>query len=262
MIDSSASLPLSGEAKEVLRELGLTQYETRAYLALLGKGALTASQISEYAEVPYSKVYEVLASLEKKGWTKAERGRPSKYYPKSPSGALEAAKLRLDDMTKSWERTILSELQPLYERRGIREKPDIWILRGEFSILAKLKETLDTAKKEVMIAAPSLPKTLEDVVISMLTGLQNAGVNVLFMISREAKDWNLKRIGNIAEVRVRDQMFGGGVIVDSREAMLFLGEEKPTLVIWSNHLGLVKFARDYFQYLWNSSEKGMKLGFS
>ena len=255
MINSSASLPLSGEAKKVLRELGLTQYETRAYLALLDKGALTASQVSEYSEVPYSKIYEVLASLERKGWIKAERGRPSKYYPKSPSEALEAAKLRLEEITKSWEQTILSELQPLYEKRGIREKPDIWILRGEFSILAKLKETLDKARKEVMIAAPSLPKALETTFVSMLTRLQNAGVNVLFMVSREAKDWSLRKIANVAEVRVRDQMFGGGVIVDSREAMLFLGEEKPTLVIWSNHLGLVKFARDYFQYLWNSSEK-------
>ncbi|NIW11390.1 MAG: TrmB family transcriptional regulator [Gammaproteobacteria bacterium] len=187
MVNSSASQPLSGEAKKVLRELGLTQYETRGYLALLDKGALTASQISEHAEVPYSKIYEVLASLEKKGWVKAERGRPSKYYPKSPSEALEAAKLRLDEMTKSWEQAILSELQPLYEKRGIREKPDIWILRGEFSILAKLKETLDKAKKEVMIAAPSMQKALENTVISMLTRLQRAGVNVLFMISKEAK---------------------------------------------------------------------------
>lgn len=249
---NSASLPLSGEAKKVLNELGLTQYETRAYLALLDKGNLTASQISEYSEVPYSKIYEVLASLEKKGWIKAERGRPSKYYPKSPSEALEAAKLRLEEMTKSWEQAILSELQPLYEKQGIREKPDIWILRGEFSILAKLKETLRKAKKEVMIAAPSLPGTLEDTVVSTLTRLQNAGVNVLFMISREAKDWNSK-IASVAQVRVRDQMFGGGVIVDSKEAMLFLGEEKQTLVIWSNHLGLVKFARDYFQHLWESS---------
>jgi sugar-specific transcriptional regulator TrmB len=248
-------LPLSGEAKRVLRELGLTEYETRAYLALLDRGTLTASQISEHAEVPYSKIYEVLASLEKKGWIKAERGRPSEYYPKSPSEALEAAKLRLEEMTKSWEQIILSELQPLYEKRGIREKPDIWILRGEFHILAKLRELLDKAKKEVMIAAPSLPKTLENTVVSTLARLQNAGVNVLFMISREAKDWNLKKIANVAEVRVRDQMFGGGVIVDSKEALLFLGEEKPTLVIWSNHLGLVKFARDYFQFLWNSSEK-------
>ncbi len=49
-------------------------------------------------------------------------------------------------------------------------------------------------------------------------------------------------------------MFGGGIIADGKEAMLFLGEDKPTLVIWSNHVGLVGFAREYFQFLWDSSE--------
>jgi hypothetical protein len=50
-------------------------------------------------------------------------------------------------------------------------------------------------------------------------------------------------------------MFGGGIITDGKEAILFLGEEKPSLVIWSNHVGLVQFARDYFEFLWNSSKK-------
>jgi hypothetical protein len=68
------------------------------------------------------------------------------------------------------------------------------------------------------------------------------------------KDQDSKKIADLGEVRVREGMFGGGVIVDSREALLFLGEDKPTLVIWSNHMGLVKFARDYFQHLWESAE--------
>jgi len=38
--------------------------------------------------------------------------------------------------------------------------------------------------------------------------------------------------------------------------MLFLGEGKASLVIWSNHLGLVRFAREYFQFLWDTSKKG------
>jgi len=45
---------------------------------------------------------------------------------------LEAAKLRLEEMTRTWKQAILGELQPLYEKRGIREKPDMWISRGEF----------------------------------------------------------------------------------------------------------------------------------
>ncbi len=32
-------------------------------------------------------------------------------------------------------------------------------------------------------------------------------------------------------------MFGGGIIADGKEAMLLLGEDKPSLVIWSNHVG-------------------------
>jgi len=246
------SASVSEEARKVLREIGLTDYETRAYLILLEQGVMTASEVSEHGGVPYSKVYETLNSLERKGWIEAEKGRPSRYFPKAPSEALEAARLRLEDMVSGWRCVVLGELQPLYERRELLEKPDIWILRGEFSILAKLKEMLSGAKKELMVAAPTFAKDFVDTVISRLSQLRDSGVDVQVMVTR---DWDVEKMARIGEVRVRDGMFGGGVIADGKEALLFLGEDKPTLVIWSNHTGLVKFARDYFQYLWNSSEK-------
>ena len=243
---------ISEEARRVLREAGLTDYESRAYLSLLKRGVMTASEVSEHGSIPYSKVYETLNSLEKKGWVEAKRARPSRYYPKSPSEALEAARLRLEDMVGEWKRIVLGELQPLYERRELREKPDIWILRGEFSVLAKLREMLSTVKTELMVAAPDFAMSFIDASVPMLTRLRDTGVEVLVMVT---KDWAVEKIANIGEVRVRDTMFGGGVIVDAKEALLFLGEDKPTLVIWSNHKGLVKFARDYFQYLWSSSKR-------
>jgi len=246
---------ISQDARKVLKELGLTDYETRAYLALLEKGVLTASQVSQSADVPYSKVYETLTSLERKGWIKIEQDRPSRYYPKAPSEALATAKLQHEEMMKAWQKAISSELQPFYEKRDIREKPDIWILRGEFSTIAKLEEMLDKAKSELMIAAPFLPKTLTDSVTIALQRFQSTQVRIYIMVSKQAAVWNLKDLEHLAEMRVRDQMFGGGIIVDGREAILFLGEDKPTLVIWSNHLGLVQFAKDYFQHLWNSSHQ-------
>jgi len=246
------SAPVSEEARKVLREIGLTDYETRAYLILLERGVMTASEVSEYGGVPYSKVYETLNSLERKGWIEAERGRPGRYFPKAPSEALEAARLQLEDMVSGWRRVVFGELQPLYERRELLEKPDIWILRGEFSILAKLREMLSGTKKELMVAAPAFAKDFVDAVVSMLSQLRDVGVNVQVMVTR---DWDVEKMAKVGEVRLRDGMFGGGVVVDGREALLLLGEDKPTLVIWSNHTGLVKFARDYFQYLWSSSEK-------
>jgi len=246
------SASVSEEARKILREVGLTDYETRAYLILLERGVMTASEVSEHGSVPYSKVYETLNSLERKGWIEAERGRPSRYFPKSPSEALEVARLRLEDMVSGWRRVVLGELQPLYERRELLEKPDIWILRGEFSVLAKLREMLSGARKELMVAAPVFAKDFVGAVVSMLSQLWDSGVNVHVMVTR---DWDVEKTAKVGEFRVREDMFGGGVVVDSREALLFLGEDKPTLVIWSNHMGLVKFARDYFQYLWSSSEE-------
>lgn len=167
---------------------------------------------------------------------------------------MNAVRLRLEDSLKSWEQTVVSELQPLYEKREIREKPDIWILRGEFNTLAKLREMLSKAKVELMIAAPTLTKALVEAVASMLISFKGSEVKTLLLIGKDVEEQIIERIMDVAEVRVRDRMFGGGVIVDGKEALLLLGEEKPTLVIWSDHVGLVKFAKDYFQYLWNSSE--------
>ncbi len=246
---------ISQDARKVLKELGLTDYETRSYLALLERGVLTASEVSENAEVPYSKIYETLASLERKGWIETEHGRPARYYPKAPSEALATMKLHLEDRVKTWEKTILEELEPFYERREIREKPDIWILRGELNTLAKLKEMVEKTKTELMVAAPILPRALAEMAENTMIQLTNSNVKVYFMATKKAKDWNLKKLTEVAEVRVRDRMFGGGAIADGKEAMLFLGEDKPTLVIWSNHVGLVQFAKEYFQYLWDSSEK-------
>jgi len=249
------SVIVGDAARRVLRELGLTEYETETYLALLQGGMLTASEVSEQSNVPYSKIYETLNALEKKGWIEAEHGRPSKYFPKSPIEALAMTKLQFEEKLGNWEKTIATELQPLFEKREIREKPDIWILRGELNVLAKLQEMVSTVKNEIMIAAPFFAKPFSSVFANFLKGLREKSIRILFMAAGTEKDWDVVELSYIADVRVRSSMFGGGVICDGKEALLMLGEDKPSLVIWSNHVGLVKFARDYFQYLWDSSKK-------
>ena len=240
---------------KVLRELGLTAYESAGYLSLVKGGVLTASEVSESADVPFSKVYEVLNNLEQKGWIDIERGRPARYFAKPPVEAFEAAKRKLEEKMRMWEQAVSGELQPLYEKREFREKPDIWILRGKASILAKLQEMLSKAGSQVMIAIPSFAGELTEEAMPLLAGLRWSSVKVQVMITSKLGRQLHSLVSDI-EVRERDDMFGGGVIVDGKEALLFLGEEdKPSLVIWSNHIGLVKFAKDYFQYLWNSSKE-------
>jgi sugar-specific transcriptional regulator TrmB len=238
-----------------LREIGLTDYEARAYRSLLELGVATASQVSEHAEIPYSKIYEVLNSLERKGWIETQDERPRRYYPKPPTEALEATRLKIEDRIKAWEKAIRDEVQPLYERREIRERPDIWILRGENTTIAKVKDLLEGVREEVMIAAPQLTRGLIEAVTPTLERTVESGVRILVLLSKGTDPEVLRVLSGFAEVRLRDHLFGGGIIADGREAILVLGEEnKPSLTIWSDHSGLVKFAKEYFRNLWETAE--------
>lgn len=246
-------VPASENTREILREMGLNAYEIDAYIALLEFGQKTAMEISREADIPYSKIYEALNSLKEKGWVKSSETRPFKYYPVPPLDAATYAKMRLEDRYQLWENVLAEELQPLYEKRELVERPDIIILRGQEAVLTKFGEVLKKAAKEIMIAAPQFAKSIIVAGDPFFGGLKK-NLILKLMVAGRAEDWYfLKKLTGVDEFRVRDKMFGGGIIADEKEAMLFLGEEKPSLVIWSNHVGLVRFARDYFQFLWDSS---------
>ncbi len=249
-------MAVNDKTRAVLREMGLNAYEIDSYIVLLDEGQLTAMEVSQQANVPYSKMYEVLNSLKEKGWIKSSESRPFKYYPVPPLEAARCIKLRLEDKYVQWENTVAETLQPLYEKRELVERPDMLILRGQQQVLTKMEEILKKASVEIVVAAPEFAKPVITLAEPLLDGGLKKSVKVKLMAAGKKQDWIfLKKFAGLGELRIRDHMFGGGVIADGKEAMLFLGEDKPSLVIWSNHVGLVGFAREYFQFLWDSSSK-------
>jgi HTH-type transcriptional regulator, sugar sensing transcriptional regulator len=248
-------MSINENTRVALREMGLNAYEIEAYIVLLEGGQMTAMEISHQATVPYSKMYEVLNSLKEKGWIKSSETRPFKYYPVPPLEATRFTKLRLDDKYLNWENTVAENLQPLYEKRELVERTDMLILRGQQAVFTKLEEVLKKASLEIVIAAPEFAKPVFALAEPLLGSGLKKSVRLKLMAAGKKEEWLfLKKYSGLSELRTRDHMFGGGVIADGKEAMLFLGEDKPTLVIWSNHVGLVGFAREYFQFLWDSSE--------
>ena len=248
-------MSIDDTTRAALREMGLNAYEIDAYLVLVSGGQLTAMEISELAGVPYSKMYEVLNSLKEKGWIKSTESRPFKYYPVPPLEATRLTRLRVENKYVNLENTVAETLQPLYEQRELVERPEMIILRGQQQMLTKLEDVLKKASVEIVVAAPEFAKPVISLAEPLLGGSAiKKSVKIKFMAAGTKQDWAfIKKFGGLGETRIRDHMFGGGIIADGKEAMLFLGEDKPTLVIWSNHVGLVGFAREYFQFLWDSS---------
>ena len=107
-------MSISDKTRKSLDKIGLTSYEIRTFTSLLKGGELTASDLSQKSGVPYSKIYEVLGTLEEKGWVGSDDSRPTKYLAKSPSTALETTKQKQELEFKNNQNIILNELIPLF----------------------------------------------------------------------------------------------------------------------------------------------------
>src|SRR5712664_1237948 len=250
-------MPVSERTKRALKDFDLTEYEVKAYIALVESGPVPASQLSTTAAIPYSKIYEILGNLERKGWVETEQGRPSKYYPKAPSTALESSRSRLETTLNSSQSDAMEELQPLYEKKGVREKPDIWIVRVQNNILDKIRETLGRTRRELFVAMPVAPDAIVSLALPVLALMKGKGVNVSVMVPQTTSRETIRKLKGLAQVRTREQMFGGGIISDDNQIVILLGEDPQkglTLAISSDHIGLVKFGKSYFEYLWESSK--------
>src|SRR4030042_6900726 len=78
-----------------LRDFGLNTYESKLWTALLSRGIATAGELSDIANVPRSRTYDVLESLERKGFIVVKIGKPIKYIAIPPEDVLERVKKRI-----------------------------------------------------------------------------------------------------------------------------------------------------------------------
>jgi HTH-type transcriptional regulator, sugar sensing transcriptional regulator len=247
-------MSISDNTRKSLEKIGMTSYEIRTYSSLLKAGELTASDLSQKSGVPYSKIYEVLGSLEEKGWIGSDDSRPTKYFAKSPSPALEATKQKAAADFKENETVILRELVPLYEKSGVSERPDIWVLSGIMNIASKILEMVENCRSEVLIAIPKASDALVKQALPKLRQLHDRGVSITILMSAEMEKEYLKAISRVASVKVKKGLFGGGIISDKRYVVILLGPlntdtESEAVAIWADHAGLAGFAREYFEYL-------------
>ena len=245
---------MSEGALRALRSLGLTEYEARAYLALITHGELGAKELSRLSGVPYSKVYGVLEALRRRGWISVRGGRPKHYCARSPAEVIRSERMKREEELRAIEAELVGALQPIYERSKARERPDIWIIRGLDAILEKAGDMLASARSEVLLALPSAAKELLAVLIPSLRHLSFVGVKVAILASEELRD-SLRTLEKDAEIRYRSGMFGGGLIVDGREAILVLSEpgRGELMAIWSDYMELAHIAKIYFEHLWADS---------
>ncbi len=247
---------------KALKELGLTEYEVQAYVALVDGGQMTASDISSKSGVPFSRVYDVLGRLEEKGFIQIQRGRPTIYVGKSPKEIVRLVKLALEEKIEKASKVVVDELQSRYEQETTATTRDVWLLYGRPNILAKALEMLEAAREEILLNLPSLDMSViaededtEDVTEIIESVLRHRVPKIQVLTSEVPEDLKDMIPENI-EIRCRPA-YGAGIVIDRKETLIMLaggGDENSFLGVYSSAPVFAAMASSYFDGLWNKSE--------
>ena len=72
----------------LLQDLGLKEYEARAFVALSRCDSGTAKEISEISEVPRTRVYDAIRVLEQQGLVEVQQSTPKQFRAVTPDEAV------------------------------------------------------------------------------------------------------------------------------------------------------------------------------
>jgi len=266
----------SSELMDALKGIGLNLYERKLWVALLAKGTATAGELSEIANVPRSRTYDVLQTLADKGFVVVQMSKPLRYVVIPPAEALEKAKERLREKFMTMEKKIerlkksdlIKELNKLH-KEGLKlvSPGDITgALKGKFSVLQHMDFMLRNASSSVNIV--TTPTGLNDLFenhLTILKKLKENGVKIRIAarVDETCTD-AIKTLSGIAEVRniLQDEipLSGRFYIVDGQQLMMGLSNPEEVhssqdMVFWTKSEHAAKnTVEPLFDLVWKNSK--------
>jgi sugar-specific transcriptional regulator TrmB len=240
----------------------------KIWAALLSRGVSTAGELSDIANVPRSRSYDVLESLEKKGFVIMKLGKPIKYIAVPPSEVLERVKknmkIEADERVKRLEdlknTEILGELNTLHTQ-GVElvEPADLsGSLRGRHNLYNHLELTIRNAEETVtlMTTSQGLMRKVEGLKPT-LEQVKKRGVKIRIAapLTKETRN-AVKEIQDIADVRHTNSK-ARFCIVDGKEIIFMVlddSEVHPTydVGIWVNTPFFAKALEELFDLAWKN----------
>jgi HTH-type transcriptional regulator, sugar sensing transcriptional regulator len=258
----------------------LNLYEVRVWTALLSRGVSTAGELSNISDVPRSRTYDILESLEKKGFIIMKIGKPIKFVALKPEEVVERVKKnlvveaqekskRLEDLKRE---EVLGELTGLFEN-GVKfiEPSDLsGSLRGRQNVYNHLDMMVRGAEKNITLVttADGLNRKFEALMPS-LERAKKRGVSIKIAAPINSENMKIaKELSKVAEVRdsSSSSLNGRFALVDATQMMFLLLDDKTIhpnydVGVWLSTDYMAKSMEQMFDSSWKSLTPLSKVAF-
>ncbi|MBR9692912.1 TrmB family transcriptional regulator [Candidatus Woesearchaeota archaeon] len=250
-----------------IKDFGLNSYEAKIWTALLSRGVSTAGELSDIANVPRSRSYDVLESLEKKGFIIMKIGKPIKYIAVPPEEVLERVKKTIqvdaDKQAKTLDKLkgsdVLNELKTLHTKGvDLVEPTDLTgALKGRSNAYNQLDSMIKGAETGIILVTSEEGLTRKT--DSLLRALKKASergvkIQVAAQLTNKNKDAvaTLKKYADVRNLNGIDARF---CVVDSQEVMFMLLPDTDVhpsydVGIWINTPYFAQALSSMFELAW------------
>ena len=218
------------ELKSLLR---LNAYEARVWMALLSRGIAAAGELSDMSGVPRSRCYDVLESLEKKGFIIMKIGKPIKYIAVPPAEVTHRVQKELKSECNT-ELSILDSFSDSDVFRGLEmlHKKEIanidpaeltHVVIGRRNIYSQLKVMIENAQKSVfMVTNGSLLQKKADALRTAYERAHSRGIKI--QIATPNGQTN-RKIAQYVQFTDAKDLEGRFTIIDNKRTLFTLTDE-------------------------------------
>lgn len=250
----------------------LNLYEVKVWTALLSRGTSTAGELSNISDVPRSRTYDILESLEKKGFIIMKLGKPIKFVALKPDEVIERVKKNLmvdaNERSKRLETLkgdeVLGELNGLFTQ-GVKfvEPTELsGSLKGRQNMYNHLDMMVRDAEKTITIVttAEGLNRKLEALMPS-LEACKKRGVKIRIAAPVDSNNMKVaKDLKRVAEIRNLQGMKARFVIIDSNQLMFMLLDDEKfhpnyDVGVWINTEFFAGAMEKLFDIAWKDMKK-------
>ncbi|MEC4848620.1 MAG: helix-turn-helix domain-containing protein [Nitrosarchaeum sp.] len=135
-----------------LEEFGLSRYEAQAYVALISKGTISASELAYYSDLPRTKIYPTLLKLESKKLVVISKSKPIMCTAIAPEDAFDSVIHEQINKVNAMN-ALISNLKKASEEsrksRGSEEKKYFHISAN--NVLEQLRKMVEGSKSSINI---------------------------------------------------------------------------------------------------------------
>jgi sugar-specific transcriptional regulator TrmB len=237
MIRCPNDIPNYLELVANLEEFGLSKYESMAYITLVSRGTLGASEIAYYSNLPRTKIYTTLKKLERKKLSTISSQKPMIATATPPTEAFGEL-ISFQERKLSSMYNILDSLKKLREEGKKPYEEKKYLTLEPNVVVQKIKELISSSKSNIDLILDSWGQNVVFQCKSSLTGATKKGVKINMLLGNESII--SEGIGTLPDgVEIRSDTVSGNILIFDYKKIIFIDSTngKASLILTADPYG-------------------------